>query len=112
VLVPIFCRQQKNRNRLFIMFVGFSSRTKEQHDFRYYLTIVIIMAAMLALGLYAWVLFRAKVQSGKTLDQQAPPPAVASEPGSSVAPILEGDNASTNVLLIAPPALAGDTHSN
>jgi len=93
------------------MFIGFSSRTKEEHDFRHYLIIVIIIAAFLTLGLYAWVLFRAKAQSEKILDQQAPPPAVSSEPGSSVAPILAGENAGTNALPLAPLPV-GDTNSN
>ena len=39
------------------MFVGFSSRTKEEHDFRLYVIIVVVIATLAVTAIYAGISF-------------------------------------------------------
>ena len=57
VRLQIVADPQK-RNKLFIMFIGFSSRAKQERDFRQYLMGVIIITAILLTAIFAGIFIR------------------------------------------------------
>ena len=95
------------RNNLLFMFLGFSSRTKEEHDFRLYLIIVVVVAAIAVTGIYAGIfLHENDRKSDEISNQQTDHIAAPSGAGNSLAPagaLTAGTDASTN-LILPPPA--------
>ena len=97
------------------MFVGFSSRTKEEHDFRLYVMIVVVAATIVVTGIYAGIFIHEHARkSDEISNQQTVDTAAPSGAGNSLAPagaLSAGGDASTN-LIVPPPALVTTTNSN
>jgi hypothetical protein len=110
-LLPI----PEKRNELLIMFVGFSSRTKEEHDFRLYVIAVIIVATIVVMAIYAGIFIHENARkSGEISNLQTDHSAAPSGSGNSLAPagaLSAGDDASTN-LVVTPTVLVTTTNSN
>jgi NhaP-type Na+/H+ or K+/H+ antiporter len=96
----------EKRNNLVIMFIGFSSRTKEEHDFRLYLIIVVVVAAIVVTGIYVGIFIHENDRkSNEISNQQTDHIAAPSGAGNSLAPagaFSAGTDVSTNLILPIP----------
>ena len=97
------------------MFVGFSSRTKEEHDFRLYVIIVVVIATLVVTAIYAGIFVHENAQKTDEISNpQTDTAAAPSGAGNSLTPagaLSAGADASTN-LIVPPPALVTTTNSN